>query len=527
MLRSIITLVRDLFKSLVDLEKGEINSVISWFIQFRIIVVTGLLILWLTIHPLFYREVLPFWPLFWVCVLAAFFTLPLVLWQRTGKHLELLALGQLWLDTFITIAAVYHFGGSSSVFSIIIALPVISATLLSFRAALSTAFLAAFIYASMLILELYGKLPSQADIAGYHASIRFLAPTFIMIMLFTIALQLHYHAILVRRKSTRIRETEHEVDELRAQLEKKLEETNAELVQKNRQLEENEARARMTSDLTSDYAYAFRVKAGSEIEAQWVTGAFERITGFTTQEIQKRGGWESLIHEEDLEIAKGQLRELLAGRPSVVEYRIRTKTGKVRWMRDYAQPAGKKEIDHIYGAVQDITERREAEERYKGLIEDAPDGIIGLDNKGYITSCNSAYLKLTGYSKEELVGKHFTKVAPVQLSELANYIKIFPAIISGKGQKMYEFKGKNKDGGFHYGEANISLIKREGRIEGMQAFLRDITQRRKADEALKKHAEELENMNRFMVGRELDMVNLKKEVNALLKASGQPEKYQT
>ena|GEM_PF-6964468 len=521
--------MRDLFKSLVDLEKGELNSVIRWFIQFRLIVVIGLLALWVTIYPLFYREMLPFWPLFWVCIVAIFLTLPLVLWQRTGKYLELLALGQLWLDTFITIAAVYHFGGSSSVFSIIIALPVISSTLLSFRAALSTAFVAAFIYAAMLMLEVYGILPSQAEIVSYHASIRFLAPTFIMIMLFTIALQLHYHAILVRRKSTRIRETEQEVDELRAQLEKKLEDINAELVQKNKKLVESEARSRLISDLTSDYAYALRVEADGKVSAERVIGAFERLTGYSAQEIKNRREWENLVHPDDRHIPAGHLKALLEGQAKVVEYRILRKDGKIRWMRDYAQPTRdntEKHTIHIYGAVQDITEHREAEERYKSLIEDAPDGIIGLDNKGYITSCNSAYLKLTGYSKEELVGKHFTKVAPVQLSELTNYIKIFPAIISGKGQKMYEFKGKNKDGSFHYGEANISLIKKGGRIEGMQAFLRDITQRRQADEALKKHAQELEDMNRFMVGRELDMINLKKEVNALLKASGQPEKYQ-
>jgi PAS domain S-box-containing protein len=55
----------------------------------------------------------------------------------------------------------------------------------------------------------------------------------------------------------------------------------------------------------------------------------------------------------------------------------------------------------------------------------------------------------------------------------------------------------------------------------------DITERQKAEQVQKSHLEELEKMNKFLVGREIEMVELKKEINALLQELGRPKKYTT
>ncbi len=52
----------------------------------------------------------------------------------------------------------------------------------------------------------------------------------------------------------------------------------------------------------------------------------------------------------------------------------------------------------------------ESDEQYKLLFELSPDGIVTLDMKGVITSVNSAFLKLTEFSKEEIVGKHISQL---------------------------------------------------------------------------------------------------------------------
>ena len=53
-----------------------------------------------------------------------------------------------------------------------------------------------------------------------------------------------------------------------------------------------------------------------------------------------------------------------------------------------------------------IKQLRESEEKWRSLVELAPDGIVTMNMKGVITSINSAFTRLTGYSSEEVVGKH-------------------------------------------------------------------------------------------------------------------------
>jgi PAS domain S-box-containing protein len=126
-------------------------------------------------------------------------------------------------------------------------------------------------------------------------------------------------------------------------------------------LRESEARHRAVSELASDFAYAIRVDPDGTIEFDWVTEAFTHITGFTTDEVDERGGWQSVIYPEDLPKVLEYLEERLSGRRNVVEYRIVTKDGSVRWLRDYGRPE-LDEVRHcvvcIYGAACDITERR-------------------------------------------------------------------------------------------------------------------------------------------------------------------------
>jgi PAS domain S-box-containing protein len=126
-------------------------------------------------------------------------------------------------------------------------------------------------------------------------------------------------------------------------------------------LRESEARYRAVSELASDFAYAIRVDPDGTIEFDWVTEAFTQITGFTTDEVDERGGWQSVIYPDDLPKVLEYLQERLSGQRNVVEYRIVTKDGGVRWLRDYGRP----ELDEardcvvcIYGAARDITEHK-------------------------------------------------------------------------------------------------------------------------------------------------------------------------
>ncbi|MCP4538481.1 MAG: GAF domain-containing protein [Chloroflexi bacterium] len=148
---------------------------------------------------------------------------------------------------------------------------------------------------------------------------------------------------------------------------------------------------------------------------------------------------------------------------------------------------------------------KESEERYRSIVELAPDGIITVDLRGTITSCNTAFLTLSGYSIDEIVGRHFTKLPTVQLKDIPKYVNIFRSIIKERLPKPFQFLWKHKDGGTRWGEIRVSLIKQNSSITGIQAVIGDITERKQAEERLAKinegflsfGADPLENINRL------------------------------
>ena len=80
---------------------------------------------------------------------------------------------------------------------------------------------------------------------------------------------------------------------------------------------------------------------------------------------------------------------------------------------------------------------RESEEKYKSIVELAPDGIATLDLKGFVLSCNSSFLEISGYSKSDIIGKHFSKLPTLSIQDIPKYTKVFKSIITGKYTKPF------------------------------------------------------------------------------------------
>ncbi len=130
-----------------------------------------------------------------------------------------------------------------------------------------------------------------------------------------------------------------------------------------------------------------------------------------------------------------------------------------------------------------------SEERYRSLFTLAPDGIMTMDLKGVIKSCNPAVKRLTGFPETEFVGKHFTQIGTLKAQDITNYIKIFTSLLRGKSPPSTTFVFKRKDGTQGLSEARSSVLKVGGKIIGIQAVLRDITKEKRAELALQ-HSEE-------------------------------------
>jgi len=163
-------------------------------------------------------------------------------------------------------------------------------------------------------------------------------------------------------------------------------------------------------------------------------------------------------------------------------------------------------IDAVAERLRQTIERKraeeilhESEERYRRLFELSPIGITTLDMKGVITSCNSAVYKEGGYSENELVGKHFSKIAPIQARDIPQLIKVFSSIIKGKAPKPFEVAYQHKDGAIGWTEVHIALLEAGGRKLGIQVLQRDITERKRAEgelqESERKYRTLFENLN--------------------------------
>jgi len=174
-----------------------------------------------------------------------------------------------------------------------------------------------------------------------------------------------------------------------------------------------------------------------------------------------------------------------------------------RWVSATKVPIMDKEgrITGIVGISRDITERkqaeealRESEEKYRSLVELAPDSIMTFDLKGVITSCNTASARLSGYSRDELVGKHFSKIGAIRARDIPKYLKMLPSTLRGKVPEPFEVIWQHKNGALHFGEVHVSLMKENGKTIGAQAIMRDITERKDMEEDLRESEERLRQL---------------------------------
>ncbi len=144
-------------------------------------------------------------------------------------------------------------------------------------------------------------------------------------------------------------------------------------------LRESEQQYRMLSELTSSYGYSLLVAHDGALTVQWVTEAFERLTGLAAQAVAAH---EQYVHPGDLHGLKRRVANLQLGNSEVVEYRIRLRDGGFLWVRDHAHPSPRAHASdplHVTGSVQDITHSKAAEDLVEqgNLLRSKRDAEIG------------------------------------------------------------------------------------------------------------------------------------------------------
>ncbi len=127
---------------------------------------------------------------------------------------------------------------------------------------------------------------------------------------------------------------------------------------------------------------------------------------------------------------------------------------------------------------------KETEKLYRELIENANDIIYTLDLEGNITSINKAAELISGYTCEELLNLNLNEFLTPE--SVAAGRQMLDRKLVGEGRTSYEVDARAKDGRLITLEISSRLILKDGQPAGVQGIARDISERRRAEEALRK-----------------------------------------
>ena len=125
------------------------------------------------------------------------------------------------------------------------------------------------------------------------------------------------------------------------------------------------------------------------------------------------------------------------------------------------------------------------------LIDAIPGPIFYKDAKGVYIGCNSAFEKMIGRSREEVIGKSVYEIAPKDLA--SQYHAMDSSLLKDKGTQVYDFVARQNDGTLRdYTFFKSSFSNADGETAGIVGVMLDITDKKKAEEELNVTQRELE-----------------------------------
>jgi PAS domain S-box-containing protein len=248
--------------------------------------------------------------------------------------------------------------------------------------------------------------------------------------------------------------------------------------------QESEARYRALVDLEGQVGEAI-VMLQDEEQREGVqifcNDAWPQITGYSKKELRNMSSAE-LVHPKDRDAFLARHRRRVGGEsiPELFEMTVIRKDGTevpVEVTGAYTTYLGKRAT---VAYIRDITERKRAEQKQQAIIKTALDGFWLINLEGKFLEVNDSYCKMIGYTREELLGMSIPDIEAAETpEETVQRIKK----IMEQGSDRFETRHKRKDGNIIDVEVSVNYLDvGEGQ---MFVFVRDITERRKAEEALK------------------------------------------
>lgn len=259
---------------------------------------------------------------------------------------------------------------------------------------------------------------------------------------------------------------------------------------------------RLTTPFCEEMSFedAFRLLFENATDTILILDIHGKVIAVNREDLQRAGlkledligrSYKEFVPPEILPKTVKAIKTAANGKPAILELSLKTHTNEEVQVEVTLIPCiNDEEIVGVLGIVRDFTEKkemeeklRESEERYRNLVETAPEAIYTLSKDGIITSLNPTFQKITGWKTSDWLGKSFKSI--IHPDDLSSAVESFQKSLRGEMQQPIELRVLSKQGSYLIGEFISRPLIKEGEAVGEFGIVSDITERKTAEEALR------------------------------------------